>query len=377
MTARRSPDGQIYTEVPVVPRHDQLDGRSLGNSHPIAAITGLQEALDAKADAVDGGNLVTDEEKAIIATVEANAQENVIEAVKVNGAALTPDASKAVDVTVPTAYGKTLAYSASSGKLALKAPAGSTLSEVTIPRKGLTALALNGDTKALTATLQDGSTVSVDLSDAADPYTAGDGLALEDGEFSLSASTASLLTSVSSHLSDQTGHVSAADRTKWNSADTTAVKLTGAQTIAGSKTFSSPVSVATPVNMAHAATKGYVDGAMEAAVHLTGDETIEGSKTFTEPLGAEYGYDYASEEPPVTIKVEDLDIADWKESGGRYGAYRFPLVRLTDSGGEVIAELKVQLAGNGSHYLIYTGVVGTPTGIGSRTATLARFDPED
>ena len=45
MTTRRSPDGQIYTEVPVVPTHSQLDGRDVGNQHPIEAITGLEEAL--------------------------------------------------------------------------------------------------------------------------------------------------------------------------------------------------------------------------------------------------------------------------------------------------------------------------------------------
>ena len=47
-------------------------------------------------------NNYTDAEKAKLAALDANGEENVIEIVKVNGAALTPDASKAVDVTVPT-----------------------------------------------------------------------------------------------------------------------------------------------------------------------------------------------------------------------------------------------------------------------------------
>lgn len=281
MTTRRTPDGQVYTEVPVVPRHDQLDGRTLGNSHPISAITGLQEALDSKADAVDGGNLVTDEEKARIETMEANAQENVIETVKVNGVALVPDASKAVDVEVPTAYGKTIAYSAANGKLSLKGPTGSTLSEATLPRKGLTAMALDSDTKALTATLQDGTAVSVDISAAADPYTAGNGLSLADGAFSLSSQTEGLLEDVADHLSDQTAHVSSADRASWEGVASGAVRTTGNQTIAGAKTFSSPVTVGTPTSVSHAATKQYVDGKDQTAVHVTGDESIGGAKEFT------------------------------------------------------------------------------------------------
>lgn len=262
MTTRRTPDGQVYTEVPVVPRHDQLDGRELGNSHPISAITGLQDALDSKADAVDGGNLVTDDEKALLATLEEGAEPNVVEVVRVNGTALEPDESKAVDVTVPTAYGKTMTYAASSGKLALKGPTGTTLSEVTIPRKGVTGLALNTDTKVLTATLQDGSTVTADIGAAADPYTAGNGLALANGAFSLSSQTEGLLEDVADHLSAQTAHVSTADRAAWNGVVSNAVKTSGDQTVGGSKTFSNPVTVATPTANGHAATKAYVDAAV-------------------------------------------------------------------------------------------------------------------
>ena len=320
MTTRRTPDGQVYTEVPVVPRHDQLDGRTLGNSHPISAITGLQEALDSKADAVDGGNLVTDEEKAKIQTMEANAQENTIEVIKVNGTALVPDASKAVDVEVPTAYGKSIAYSGSSGKLSLKGPTGSTLSEVTMPRKGLTAMALDSDTKVLTATLQDGSTVSVDLSDAADPYTAGNGLSLADGAFSLSSQTEGLLEDVADHLSDQTGHVSAADRTKWDGVASGAVRTTGNQTIAGSKTFSSPVTVAAPTAVSHAATKAYVDAAVEGmaadwtalSASQIGHDTFEGFFTLVTTVDNLNVY-YADTDVQLCLRV---DAQNWPETDG-------------------------------------------------------------
>lgn len=312
MTARRTPDGQVYTEVPVVPRHDQLDGRGLGNSHPISAITGLQDALDSKADAVDGGNLVTDEEKALLGTVEEGAQENVIETVKVNGAALTPDGAKAVDVEVPTVYGRTIAYSGSSGKISLKGPTGSTISEAAIPRKGLSSLALDGDSKVLTATLQDGTSVTADLGAAADPYTAGTGLTLDDGEFSLDSQVQEDVESIVSHLSDQTAHVSSADRTAWNGIVSDAVKTSGNQTIAGAKTFTGAVVVPTPSSSSQAATKGYVDAAvagggagaytagtglaldgtefslssatqatLSGSVQTSGDQTVAGVKTFS------------------------------------------------------------------------------------------------
>lgn len=53
---------------------------------------GLDQAMDLRVDAVE----------AKLKDIEANADVNIIETVKVNGVALTPDASKAVDVTVPT-----------------------------------------------------------------------------------------------------------------------------------------------------------------------------------------------------------------------------------------------------------------------------------
>ena len=58
-------------------------------------------ALDKKVDKVEGSRLMTDAEGAKLATVEAEAKDNIIETVKVNGEALTVDADKAVDVVVP------------------------------------------------------------------------------------------------------------------------------------------------------------------------------------------------------------------------------------------------------------------------------------
>ena len=61
--------------------------------------------LPNKVDKVEGKGLstndYTNEEKALLATVSENAQENVIETIKVNGTALVPDVTKAVNIEVP------------------------------------------------------------------------------------------------------------------------------------------------------------------------------------------------------------------------------------------------------------------------------------
>lgn len=380
MTTRRTPDGQVYTEVPVVPRHDQLDGRELGNSHPISAITGLQDALDSKADAVDGGNLVTDAEKELLATLEEGAQPNVIEEVKVNGVALEPDASKAVDVTVPTAYGKSLTYSGSSGKLALKGPTGTTLSEATLPRKGLTGLALNSDTKVLTATLQDGSTVTANIGAAADPYTAGNGLSLANGAFSLSAQTEDLMEDIADHLSDQTAHVSTADRTAWNGVVSNAVKTSGDQTVGGSKTFSSPVTVATPTANGHAATKAYVDAAVAGG---GGGGTAYTAGEGLTLDGTEFSLDSATQSTLASVsdKAEDDEVVKLTGAQTVAGIKTFSSIPLipTDTptqNAQVASKAYVDAAvagggggGGGTTYTAGTGLqlVGTEFSLDSST----------
>jgi hypothetical protein len=59
-------------------------------------------ALETKVDKVTGYSLVDDTEITKLSGIEAGAEVNVIETVKVNGTALTPDSNRAVDVTVPT-----------------------------------------------------------------------------------------------------------------------------------------------------------------------------------------------------------------------------------------------------------------------------------
>lgn len=69
-------------------------------------ISDTKALLAGKVDKVNGKGLstndYTNEEKTKLASLDVAGEANVIEIVKVNGDALTPDANKAVDVTVPT-----------------------------------------------------------------------------------------------------------------------------------------------------------------------------------------------------------------------------------------------------------------------------------
>lgn len=73
----------------------------------IASATSVAEALAKKVDKVNGKGLstndYTDIEKNKLSGIATNAQVNVIETVKVNGTALTPDDSKAVNIVIPAA----------------------------------------------------------------------------------------------------------------------------------------------------------------------------------------------------------------------------------------------------------------------------------
>ena len=58
--------------------------------------------LNGKVDKVTGARLMTDEEAAKLTGIEAGAQANKIQVIKINGTTLTVDANKAVDIPVPT-----------------------------------------------------------------------------------------------------------------------------------------------------------------------------------------------------------------------------------------------------------------------------------
>lgn len=80
------------------------------------------------------------------------------------------------------------------------------------------------------------------------------------------------------------GYVDSRDSTL----DATYVKLTGAQTVAGVKTFSSSPVVPTPTTNMQASTKKYVDDSIttlsNACVKLSGNQTIAGTKTFSSKI---------------------------------------------------------------------------------------------
>ena len=88
----------------------QKNGTTVTVTNKIANIEVPTKTSDLTNDsnfAVDANYIHTDNnyttaEKNKLSAIEASADVNVIESVKVNGSALTPDANKAVDVTVPT-----------------------------------------------------------------------------------------------------------------------------------------------------------------------------------------------------------------------------------------------------------------------------------
>lgn len=100
MTARRSPDGTVYRDVPSVPGHDQLINRGMPNQHPISSITGLSEVIDSLKGGDGNPMEYTVAEKAKLAGIEAGAQANVITAITVNGTAVDP-VSGTVGITIP------------------------------------------------------------------------------------------------------------------------------------------------------------------------------------------------------------------------------------------------------------------------------------
>lgn len=62
------------------------------------------------------------------------------------------------------------------------------------------------------------------------------------------------------------------------------VKLSGNQTIAGTKTFSASPVVPAPTNNTDAATKKYVDDGLAGCVKTSGNQTIAGTKTFSSTI---------------------------------------------------------------------------------------------
>ena len=183
----------------------------------------LEGKIDTKVDKVDGKSLVLDTEITKLATVEENAEKNIIEIIKVNGnATVVSEVDRSVDITIPSAPVQGVAsdekvISLNGDKLSTTlslqyAPATETT------KAFLRILGKEGEVVAeldATAFVKDGilesaklegpkegesgkkylsltfntaaekEEIRIDVTDLIDVYTAGDGLSLESNSFSI------------------------------------------------------------------------------------------------------------------------------------------------------------------------------------------------
>ena len=85
-----------------------------------------------------------------------------------------------------------------------------------------------------------------------------------------------------SQLNTKANQATTYTKTEVDTKDAANVKLTGNQTVAGVKTFSAPpVSATNPTANNQVANKAYVDSVGNTAVKLTGNQTVAGNKTFS------------------------------------------------------------------------------------------------
>ena len=93
------------TEVPVVPTHEDLEGRDEEGQHPISAIEGLQQALDGKVGAEQGKGLSTEDytsaEKAKLAGISPGAEPNTIQTIYLNSNEINPGPYRDVHISIP------------------------------------------------------------------------------------------------------------------------------------------------------------------------------------------------------------------------------------------------------------------------------------
>lgn len=182
-----------------------------------SSIDTINSSLTNKVDKVNGKQLSTNDFTNALKTkldgIATGAQVNVIETVKVNGAALVPDASKSVNVVIPAATVTgvaagdkilslsnknisstlNLTYDSSTKKINLTGVGGIVISTVDaadfIKDGMLESAVFDPSTMVLTLTFNTASgkdPIQIDLSDLVDTYTAGNGLALSSaGQFSI------------------------------------------------------------------------------------------------------------------------------------------------------------------------------------------------
>ena len=137
--------GKIYIDLPTNKTY-----RWTGSVYGVISETIALGELPSTAYRGDRGKIAYDHSQS--AHAPSNAQANVIETIKVNGTALTPN-SKAVDITIPTV---------GNGTITIKQ---------------------GGTSKGTFTTNQNGNT-TIELTDTNTTYTAGDGLSLSGTTFS-------------------------------------------------------------------------------------------------------------------------------------------------------------------------------------------------
>lgn len=167
-------------------KHNNLKNLDLPDSHPIRAITGLQEVVDKVGRTEDG------------------AEVNEIVGVKVNGAPLNIAEDRTVDVPVPTSYGYYLDLDGNNGVISLKDRDGVVLSTIdTNLERIVESGRYDPDTNELVLVLDDGSEIRIDASKLVDVYTADGETIVENGHvFALSAGSKEALKDSADHIAD-------------------------------------------------------------------------------------------------------------------------------------------------------------------------------
>lgn len=189
--------------------------------------TYVDEELGNKVDKVTGKGLstndFTDALKTKLDGIETGAEKNIIETVKVNGTTLTPDVSRAVNVTIPAATvtgvksgDKVLAlankelsttlgltYDSATKKINLTGIGSAVIASVDATdfiKDGMVeGVSFNPDTKMLTITFNTESgkeDIEVDLSDLVDTYTAGTGITITRNSIAVNTNTIATVASV-------------------------------------------------------------------------------------------------------------------------------------------------------------------------------------
>lgn len=226
-------------------KHNNLKNLDLPDSHPIRAITGLQEVVDKVGRTEDG------------------AEVNEIVGVRVNGTPLDIAEDRTVDVPVPTSYGYYLDLDGENGIISLKDRNGVVLSTIdTNLERIVESGRYDADTNELVLVLDDKNEIRIDASKLVDVYTADGETIVESGHvFALSKGSKDALNDSKDHIADRSNpHNVTKDQVGLSNVDNTS-------------DMSKPIST-----LMQQALDGKADDS--AVVHKSGNEDISGIKRF-------------------------------------------------------------------------------------------------